>query len=172
MSQSVSAAFPAEGSQASKARRKAATATEAELRGVIRVLINKNQRLQTPVLAARKLAKHYQSLKEQLERVKESSYNFKAGMERAERRSAQLQQDFARSYAMSSGEGSVEMKNGEASNAEKPKGLPFYLPASTQQVIDALAAKNVMLMKSLAKVSDKSPRPDEILEVIEKAAWE
>ena len=132
---------------------KSAAIKEAELRGVIRVLINKNQRLQRPVMAARRLAKYYQMQKDEVERLKEVAHNYKTGMERVERRSAQLQHDLARSRRTGA---QSEAENEEASKDIKgaPKGLPFHLPSSARQMIDGLTTSNVTLMKSLQLMSD------------------
>jgi len=134
-------------------RDKSAAIKEAELRGVIRVLINKNQRLQRPVMAARRLAKYYQIQKDEVERMKEVAHNYKTGMERAERRSAQLQYDLARSYNTAA---QSKAGNEAASKDIKdaPKGLPFHLPTSARQIIDGLTTDNVRLMKSLQRMSE------------------
>lgn len=136
---------------------------ETDLRGVIGVLINKIQRLQMPVLASKKLAKHCQQLKEEVERLKEVSYNYKNGMERAERRSARLQQDLYRLSSKQKAGG-----DGKFKTDLEPKGLPFFLPESVKQVIDALTAKNVALMKSLRKLNDGNLDIDKVMEVIAK----
>ena len=147
-------------------RDKSAAIKEAELRGVIRVLINKNQRLQRPVMAARRLAKYYQIQKDEVERMKEVAHNYKTGMERAERRSAQLQYDLARSYNTA-----AQSKAGnEAASKDikdKPKGLPFHLPTSARQIIDGLTTDNVRLMKSLQRMSE-SGEVDLIIKVLIK----
>ena len=135
---------------------------ESELRSVIRVLINKNQRLQIPIMAAKKLAKHYQSLKEEVERMKQVSYNYKTGMERAERRSAQLQQDLSR---LSRTESNAQRSAGDKSLQETPKGLPFYLPSSVKQLIDGLTAKNVLLMKSFQRATESGVKVESLVEV-------
>ena len=136
---------------------------EVQLRGVIRVLINKNQRLQKPVLAAKKLAKHCQFLKEEVERLKQMSYNYKSGMERAERRSSHLQQDLAR---ISRAAGPEAESDKSVGRTESPTtGPQFYLPASVKQIIDGLANSNIALMKSIQKMSDYGGNIDQILKV-------
>ena len=145
-------------------RAKSAAGREMELRGVIRVLINKNQRLQRPVIAAKKLATYYQGQKEEVERLKQVSYNYKTGMERAERRCAQLQQDLARA-SRKGANGKAENEMGSKGVKDTPKGLQFFLPASIRQLIDALTTSNVALMKSLQRMSKSGGNVDEIVKV-------
>ena len=145
-------------------RTKSAAAREMELRGVIRVLINKNQRLQKPVMAAKKLATYYQAEKDEVERLKQVCHNYKTGMERAERRSAQLQQDLARASRRGA-DGKEEKEARSVGFKDTPKGLQFYLPSSVKQIIDALTSENVTLMKSIQRMSKSGGNVDEIVKV-------
>ena len=159
MSQEIlSSAVPDE--KESQGRSRSALTREQQLRGVLRVMINKNRQLQTPILAAKRLAKHTQFLKDEVERLKQRSFNYENGMIRAERRSAQLQQDL---YRATRNGADGTRKEGELTK-KKPQGLPFYLPSSVQQLVDSLTAKNVALMKSLQKAVDE-PHAAKILEV-------
>ena len=145
----------------SKGRGRSVLTKEQQLHGVLRVMINKNRQLQTPILAAKRLAKHTQFLKDEVERLKQRAFNYENGMIRAERRAAQLQQDLYRANGRNGADGT--RKEVEVTK-KKSQGLPFYLPSSVQQLVDSLTAKNVALMKSLQKAVDE-PHAAKILEV-------
>lgn len=162
MSQEIlSSAVPDEKESKGRSRSALTLTKEQQLHGVLRVMINKNRQLQTPILAAKRLAKHTQFLKDEVERLKQRAFNYENGMVRAERRAAQLQQDLYR--ATRNGADGTK-KEGEVTKKKSQQGLPFYLPSSVQQLVDSLTTKNVALMKSLQKAVDE-PHAAKILEV-------
>ena len=156
MSESVPSAVPKKAAQ----RQGNKVGKEAQLRGVIRVLIDRERRHQQPILAAKRLAKHCQLLKDEVERLKERSYNYETGLARAERMAAQYQQDL---YRLTSSKGGKGLTDKSPSNAVK--GSPFYLPSSIQQLVDTLSSKNVTLMKILQKKAGGDMKAVELVQV-------
>ncbi len=125
---------------------------EQKLLGVIRVQMAEKQKLEAPVLAAKRLAKYCQHLRDENERLKLRAQNYEMGMVRAERRSAQLQNDLYKAQ-----------KSGYSPDKVSAQ-IPFYLPSSVQQLVDSLTAQNVVLMKGLNDAT-RHPKGAALMEV-------
>lgn len=127
---------------------------ERQLQGVIRILAAEKLKLEAPLKASKRLARYCQSLKIQNERLKERAQNFEMGMVRAERRSAQLQNDLHKA------------RSNQPATAPETSRKPaqFFLPSSIQMLVDSLTTQNVILMKGLNKATEH-PKGADLVEV-------
>eukprot|EP00794_Sanderia_malayensis_P012025 gene12025-13266_t len=126
--------------------------SQQQLCGVIRALIAEKAKMQIPLQAVNRLARFCQQLRNENERLKVRAFNYEEGMIRAERRSAQLQKELYEAQ-----------KSGYSANKTASQ-IPFYLPSSVQQLVDSLAAQNVILAKGLQKATD-NPKGAEWMEI-------